>query len=123
MKKHLLCADTIGSGSGSSGSGVSQNNSASGNGSVSGSGIGASSRSALSLGSGYDNTSDSGSGSSNGSASSGEGRTDEQFTVGAFLQVTAQDGGIQCHDAGQFECVARNRISNRYQKDKHQYCD
>ena len=43
--------------------------------------------------------------SDSGSASgaSGDG---ELFTVLALLQVSAEEGGIQCSDAGQYECVA-----------------
>ena len=40
-----------------------------------------------------------------GSGGSGSG-TDELVTVSVLLDVTDEDGGIQCSDAGQYECIA-----------------
>lgn len=54
----------------------------------------------------------SGSGSGSGGSgvnASGDGSSDHdsiQYTVSALLQVSAEDGGIQCSDVGQYECVA-----------------
>ena len=65
--------------------------------------------------SGSGSASDSGSGSISGSGStsgvvnaSGDGSGDiiEQYTASALLQVSAEDGGIQCSDIGQYECIA-----------------
>ena len=46
------------------------------------------------------------SGSSNGSASGVESGDEQYNIVSALLQVNAEDGGIQCSDAGQYECIA-----------------
>ena len=48
----------------------------------------------------------SGSASGSGSSYYSGGSASGQHEVSAFLQVSDQDGGIQCSDAGQYECVA-----------------
>lgn len=50
----------------------------------------------------------SGSGNYSGSASGDESgsTSDEPYTVSVLLQVRAEDGGLQCSDAGQYECIA-----------------
>jgi hypothetical protein len=35
--------------------------------------------------------------------------TVEQYTASALLRVSAEDGGIQCSDVGQYECIAGTR--------------
>lgn len=43
---------------------------------------------------------------SSGSTASGDGSTDVDYTVTALLQSSMEDGGINCSDAGQYECSA-----------------
>ena len=62
-----------------------------------------------SVGEDEDDGSGSGSGSASGGGASGSGSASGDgvlFTVLALLQVSVEEGGIQCSDAGQYECVA-----------------
>ena len=97
---------------GASGSGINKSAAASGESSggdikVSGDAFGEGSTSTSGNGS---TLSGSGSGSGgSGVNASGDGSSDHnsiQYTVSALLQVSAEDGGIQCSDVGQYECVA-----------------
>ena len=59
--------------------------------------------------SGSGGVSDSGSASGVASAAgdgSTSGEVTEQYTASALLRVSAEDGGIQCSDVGQYECIA-----------------